>query len=70
MTHTRITAVAGLRTDEIVTLADRVIRVDEVTEGQLTYRGVPFPVAYVSGRSAAGPVKLVVLSDKILIAAR
>lgn len=68
MTGTRVTPVAGLRRDEIVRLEDRVIRVERVTEGELTYRGHTFEVTYVKGRSAEGPVELVIPSGRILIA--
>jgi hypothetical protein len=68
MTHTRITPVGGLRRDEIVRLDDRIVKVERVTEGALTYRGRTFDVTYVTGRSAEGRVELVIPSDRILIA--
>ena len=68
MTHTRVTTAADLQPREVVRLDYRVIKVTRVVQGEITYRGFPFRVAYVSGRSAEGEVQVVVPGSLIVVA--
>lgn len=68
MTHTRVTTACDLRADEIVRIDYRVIKITEVTEAEITYRGFPFEVAYVTGRSAEGEVRVTVPASRIVVA--
>jgi len=56
---------------EVVRLGGRVVQVLRVQTGSVTYRGLVFPVVYVSARPAHGPVgRFTVLSSETVIAAR
>jgi hypothetical protein len=68
--HLRVTPAGELEQGEVVRLGQRVVAVDEVTEGALAYRGASIAVAYVSGRSYDGPARLVVLASERVIAGR
>ena len=61
MMQTRVTPACDLQPREIVRLDGfRAITVTRVVLGEITYRGFPFTVAYVSGQSADGPVRVTV----------
>lgn len=68
MTHTRVTTACDLQPSEIVRLDYRVIKVTKVEQGSIIYRGLPFPVAYVSGQSAEGEVQVTVPASRTVVA--
>ena len=69
MTQTRVTAAADLQPREVVRLdGSRVITITRVVQGEITYRGCPFAVAYVSGLSYDGEVEVVVPGSLIVVA--
>ena len=59
----------GINRHEIIRINGVATRVWKTTEGQLHYRGRVFPVVFVSGITAAGPVKATLLKGQELIAA-
>lgn len=64
----RWTAPEGLNRQEIVRVNGLPVRVWKVTEGSLAYKGEAFEVVYLSGISAAGPVKATLLKGHEVIA--
>jgi hypothetical protein len=68
MTHSHVTPAAGLRPQEAVRLGFRTIVVHRVDTGRITYRGSWFGVAYLTGASKDGPVRITVPADMIVIA--
>ena len=60
----------GLNRHEIVRLNGVPARVWKTTEGVLAYKGEQIEVVYVSGITAAGPVKATLIKGQDLIAAR
>lgn len=68
MTHTRVTPACDLRINEVVRLDYRVIKISKVEPGSILYKGLPFPVAYVSGWAADGQVQVAVPASLTVIA--